>query len=460
MPSNGKFVVFVSSAADADVLEERSAAKLAIQRQDMEFSGMELWPANATTTIEEESLEYVHAADLIVGIFGGRCGVMTRRELDAATSKPRLLFFRRKEGQPRKNDTIVNSIPPEERNDDEKRLVELHTKVTKLQGAKIVYFSNPDELRAEIGDALRAHGKKVQGGTLLSMSTQLRPDLPPYLETLCNRNDQQSQIDALLDASIAGKNKVLIVGLRGPRLEDHHAFVDWYHYLRLHADYASASGRRKAISGHNESRRGDIVSVEWPHGSSAGLDGRFNDLRKKLARKLLNSPELPGDTAQLDNAIQQALGSERQHLTIRHTIISGQCSSDEVNLLARWLDYWRKITLPFDGTRTTIFFCMREDHRGIGGLLFARRYMNACLEALEARKSATFICPPALKSPKRIDIDVWAEERCPDYFSEIDVGVLKREAARPFEGQECVPFEIMKVKLREALVTAHEQYRR
>ncbi len=457
MPSNGKLVVFVSSAADADVAKERAAAKLAIERLDMEFSGMERWPANATTSIEDESLDNVRAADLVVGVFGGRCGLMTRRELDAADKKPRLLFFRRTAG---KDDTLVNAIPAADRTEDQTRLLELHTRMTQLQMTKIEYFSDPNELRAIIGEALAAHRNKVQGGVKLSLNRPSSPDLPPFLETLCNRNPQQSEIDTLLEDSVANKNNLLIVGLRGPRLEDHHAFVDWYHHLRLHADYASARDKRKTLSGHSESRRGDIISIEWPHDSSANLDGRFNDLRKKLARKLLNTPELPSDSALLDSAIQQALSGGRQHLTIRHTIISSRCSNEDPRLLARWLEYWKSLSLPYDGTHTTVFFCMREDHSGLGGFLFARRRMNECLEELEARKSTVLKCPPPLSSPKRSDVDVWAEERCPEYFAELNVEVLKREACRHFETVESIPFETVKVKLREALIAAHEQYKR
>jgi hypothetical protein len=462
MPSDGKTIVFVSSAADADVRDERAAARLAIDKVGMRFSGMELWPAGGDSSVLNLSLEELHDSHIFVGVFGERCGEVTRREFDEAVKigMKRILFFRRPAGTPSVDTTVVNSIPPKDRTVDQQRLAELHASVAKPDSPKNEYFGDAKDLAFLVSVALNRHNQTTANTGRLSSASQLRPKIPEYLETLCNRNDQQTQIRELLEASVARKQKLLIVGLRGPRLEGHHSFVDWYHFLRLHADYVSANGSREVVASHGESRRRDILSIAWPHATGVSLDGRFNDLRDKLARKLLNTDKPPSDDVKLDSAIKQALAGVRQHLTVRHTIISGQCSNDESDLLARWLDYWKTLALPFDGMRTTVFFCLREDHSGLINSFFARSRMKACIAALEARKSTTLICPPELRPPNRTDVDVWAEERCPEYFSELDVEVLKREAGRPFENQERIPFETVKAKLREALITAHEQYKR
>lgn len=189
--------VFVSSTWE-DLQPERDAVERVVHRMaELEFSGMEHF-GSSPRSARDESLERVDAADVYVGIFGGRYGSgITEEEYRRALERnlPCLLYFKAEE-----------ALPEERREKDPERIAKraaLHAELRDSRhGHLSSSFSSPEDLAAQVAADL--HNwlfKRYLTPALTAAAQQGR--FPEIREIVERTRDRQALRLALEQAGVA-----------------------------------------------------------------------------------------------------------------------------------------------------------------------------------------------------------------------------------------------------------------
>jgi hypothetical protein len=450
MPQKNKLLVFLSSALDDDIRVERAAVKVAIDLRSYsaEFVGVERWSAGGASP-RDNSLDKLADCDVYVGVFGRRCGEVTLQEYEAAklqSGMTLLLFFRKLGLNETSNTTDVAG----------KERVDLIRKdVNSLDAPTWVEYTDPMHLRALVGEAIDAERERRERPRSQLRTTGLEPR--KILATLCDRDDQQPGIDRLLNGALRdGQHPLLIYGLYGADEEDHEAFVEWYHHLRLHAEYATEAGSAQARS---DAKRKDIVKLEW-RVENASLEDRFMRLLRDVTELFVDPRSVPATQPELIGALAQSLNGAGQHITMRYHLRSGDARGDDDKLLKRWLETLLALPLVTAGSVVTVFFCFRRQASRLSWLAPGARRLQQSFDLIRDWSHPSVIALPELASPTRNHAVGWAETRCLKYYRELDRDVLMKHATAPFgEKNISIPFSNVKPELEEALMAAHRAYR-
>lgn len=191
----------------------------------------------------------------------------------------------------------------------------------------VSHFSNPDDLRAKVSDALYP--------VLLEMEKHARDsvELTDILPYLMDRSDQFYELQGAITEHQASTNtQPMAILIEGSEKEDHARFID-----RLRKEDLP-----KLLKLPNEEASIDLRRIEWPLSSaksSLKSAAAFSVMKGKLAESL--SSELLSLSAGSSSEEFAGIVSNERKPQLIYTIIDSDCwNSESPAIIDAWLSWW------------------------------------------------------------------------------------------------------------------------
>lgn len=420
--------IYISSTYE-DLREQRRTAHDAVLTMEHQPVGMEHYTASDERPLDR-CLKDVSDCQGYIGIIARRYGFVppgydksiTQLEYERATELgiPRLIFV------------LAPTVPWEARwEQPDPRLDAFRAHL--MNEHMVRSFSDAGNLAIEVTKAL---AKAFGAGRRI-------PDLLPYL---CNRSDQEHELQQGLDRLAACEQPLpfitLIHGDEYQGQEELSNRLAQYTLPRLLELPEDGPGLR-------------AVHLQWPSRARGSAD-LHSRLRGFLGEEILRRR---AD----DAAINAALAANPGPVMIHTHLLTEDCQSQGIGILADFVDYWRRWPDLHTGQRLLVFaFLKYQVKRNLGW--FRRRRFNALNEqiAQTIEELGGIVDPallvtalPRLQCVHRSDVENWARRpETAQFISGADMMADIRGLYESWEREQrdgCIPMEDLGKQLRQIL---------
>ena len=289
------------------------------------------------TSTEEKPLDVVRndirGCDLFIGIYGLRYGYIppgeqksiTHLEYEAAgdAGKPRLLFIR--------DDAqwLLNNL-----DQDQTKINAFRSAV--LERHTISKFKTVEELKSKVLASLSRFGAG-------DGSPQGQPSMQPLVPYLCDRSEQELELEEAFDVHHAkSSNKPFVCVIHGDVKECHDKFAE-----RLRERILPRCLRRSPDAPSIKH-----YEVEWPH-AEAKTAKRLRILQANLGKKLC------GTTRATDEQLPAAVVRQNVPVIISVNLYWQSWSDSELELIRSWLRFWKNWPASGEAQQLFILLCVQ-----------------------------------------------------------------------------------------------------